>query len=569
MDNKQPQNPSELSAEEQMDLLLAKFLAEEDPEPIDAAQESGIETTEPSDLPEDIFAPFDATHLPDTGDISEIPTEMPPIEVSMPQDDDFLLDISKETTKLPDVSQTQELNDLELEEILRAAFADLSDESVEDTNGSSIADDTMLFEDLSEAARAAEENTEHSEEATEATEEETEDEDVEAEEEIPAKTRKRRPKNPRAYGFFGIPHMITTVVWLSVIIFLGAGLGRMIWQVAADMLAFDREDQAITITITDTDDLDSIAQKLQDAGLIRYKGIFKFYGNLAKAEQKIKPGTYNLNTIYDYNALVKKMSGYTNRASTTVVIPEGYTCAQIFRLLEQSGVCTVAELEDAAMNADLSKYWFLEGIDRSTVNCLEGYLFPDTYEFYLDYEPELVLAKLLSTFNLRFSEAMSEKLATLNLTLADMMRKNGLSESYIESHQITIRELVIIASLIEKETAGNAESYYISSVIYNRLTNPGEYPFLNIDAALVYVVGHSPLTNEDKQFDSPYNTYLYKGLVPGPIANPGVASLNAALSPEATKYHYYALNPNTGYHEFFRTYQEHLNFLASLNQGGG
>ena len=127
---------------------------------------------------------------------------------------------------------------------------------------------------------------------------------------------------------------------------------------------------------------------------------------------------------------------------------------------------------------------------------------------------------------------------------------------------------MIIASLIEKETSGNKESYYIASVIYNRLTNPGEYPYLNIDAALVYAVGHSPLTNEDKLFDSPYNTYLYKGLVPGPIANPGVASMNAALSPESTEYYFYALDPSTGEHKFFKTYKAHLEFLESLQQGG-
>ena len=380
--------------------------------------------------------------------------------------------------------------------------------------------------------------------------------------------RKRRPKNTGTYGFFGIPHMITTVIWLALILFIGAGLGKMIWQVAADMLAFGRPNQTITITITSHDDLDAIAQKLQDTGLIEYPGIFKFYIKLANKENKIKPGTYELNTIFDYMALAKNMSSTATRVDTKVVIPEGYTCKQIFRLLEKNGVCTVESMEKAVMNADLSEYWFLEGIDQSDPYCLEGYLFPDTYRFYLDHDPESVLERLLDTFEIRFSEAMQEKLDVLNETLADMMRGHGLSESYIEQNLFTIREVVIVASMIEKETSGDEESYFISSVIYNRLTNPGEYPYLNIDAALVYITGNSPVTSEDLNLDTPYNTYLYKGLIPGPISNPGLASLNAALSPENTEYYYYALDPSTGAHKFFKTYKAHQNFLESLKNGG-
>lgn len=379
---------------------------------------------------------------------------------------------------------------------------------------------------------------------------------------------KRRPKNTGTYGFFGIPHMVVTAIWLALILFIGASAGRMIWQVAADMLAFGRPNQTVTITISSNDNLDSIAQKLHDTGLIEYPGVFKIYGKLFNAEKKIKPGTYELNTIFDYLALVKNMSSTATRVSTKVAIPEGYTCRQIFRLLEKNGVCTVEAMEEAIMNADLSEYWFLEGIDQSNPNCLEGYLFPDTYNFYLDHDPEGVLKKLLDNFENRFSETMREKLDLLNETLADMMRSHGLSESYIQNNLFTIKEVVIVASMIEKETSGDEESYFIASVIYNRLTNPGEYPYLNIDAALVYITGRSPITAEDLKLDTPYNTYLYKGLIPGAISNPGLASLNAALSPENSEYYYYALDPSTGSHKFFKTYKAHQNFLESLKNGG-
>ncbi len=558
MDHKQDQNPAELTPDEQLDLLLEKFLAED--------MEPGA-TVMPEIEPEvaaEVAAPVtEEAELP-----AEPVPEETPVEATPLAEESFEDLLIGEPMAAPETinadAAAPELDDLELEAILRAAFSDISSAGEPD-DSDSLANKTIMMDRISDVPESEAATDEESGQALEEDTDAYDDEESEAEE--TAETKKRRPKDPHAYGFFGIPHMVSTVIWLVLVIFIGASLGRMIWQVAADMLAFGRESQSVTITIVEGDDLDDITDKLYDMGLIRYKSVFKFYGGLAKAEQKIKPGTYHLNSIYDYNALVKKMSGYEARATTTVVIPEGYSCAQIFQLLEEKGVCSAAKLQDAAMNADLSKYWFLEGVDRSDPNCLEGYLFPDTYDFYLDYEADNVLGKLLNTFNLRFSETMQGKLNALNLTLADMMRSHGLSDSYIQEHQITIRELVIIASMIEKETSGDTESYYIASVIYNRLTNPGEFPYLNIDAALVYAVGHSPLTKEDLEFDSPYNTYLYKGLIPGPIANPGMASLNAALFPESTEYYYYALDPSTGEHQFFKTYKEHQKFLESLQNG--
>jgi UPF0755 protein len=161
---------------------------------------------------------------------------------------------------------------------------------------------------------------------------------------------------------------------------------------------------------------------------------------------------------------------------------------------------------------------------------------------------------------------MKTDFETMKTRYAKMMASHGYSQTYINEHPLTMKDVVIIASLIEKETSGGEESYDISSVIYNRLTNQSENPYLNIDAALVYALGgKKELTEADKQYDSPYNTYKYPGLIPGPISNPGRESLYAALDPNDTKYLYYALNPATGKHHFTKSYREHLNFLNSLD----
>lgn len=381
---------------------------------------------------------------------------------------------------------------------------------------------------------------------------------------------KRRPKKKGTYGLFSIPHILVTGVWLAIILTFGVFLGQWLWTGASDVLAFGREEKLVTITVTANDDLDSLTEKLHAAGLIHEPMWFRLYGQITDAMEDIAPGTFELNTLFDYHALVAHMSTYSAaRVTVKVVIPEGYSCAQTFALLEEKGVCSVADLENASIAGDLNEYWFLEGIVRDHKYCLEGYLFPDTYVFYVGDNASRVLNKLLSNFDTRFTDIMAEKLDILNETVAEMMRANGLSESYIEEHRFTIREVVIIASMIEKETSGAAESYTISSVIYNRLTNPANYPYLNIDAALVYITGSNTITEADKLLDSPYNTYLYAGLIPGPICNPSRVSLDAALDPSSTDYYFYALNPATNEHHFSKTLQEHQAFLDSLPKGEG
>lgn len=395
------------------------------------------------------------------------------------------------------------------------------------------------------------------------------DEPVTAEESAqPEEVRKGRPARKKGYGMFGIPHLLATVVWIVVVIAIGVSLGRVIWVCAADVLAFGREESLVEVTIEESDTLEIIAEKLEEAGLINYPGMFKLYGSLTDAREKISAGTYTLNTIYDYMALVNKMSYYSSsREVVTVTIPEGYTCAQIFNLLEEKGVCKAEYLEEYAANGELDDYWFLEGVERGDKYCLEGFLFPDTYQFYTGSDAEYTLEKLLDGFDYRFSDEHIAAIETLNEKLALMMRANGYDDAYIEANKMDIRQVVTVASLIEKETANTDESFTIASVIYNRLTNQAEYPYLNIDAALLYALGHKDaLTTEDLQTDTPYNTYLYKGLIPGPIANPGLNSLNAALNPDSTNYHYYVLDTNSEIreHHFSNTYEEHLKFIESL-----
>ena len=369
--------------------------------------------------------------------------------------------------------------------------------------------------------------------------------------------RKGRPKRKKGEGLLGIPNMLVTVVWLALILAIGVTAGRMLWVCAADVLAFGREDRPVTVTIYESDSMDDIIEKLYSNGLIRYRSLFKLYADISDAEEDIDPGIYDLNTRYDYHALVNMMSASSSRTVVEgVLIPEGYTCRQIFSLLEEKRICTTQDLAAYAANGELKDYWFLENVERGQEYCLEGFLFPDTYDFYKNSTPREVLEKLLDNFDRRFDEEMRAQIETLNANV-------------VTSGNYGIREVAIVASMIEKEAAAPSEAPAIAGVIYNRLFRwEGNPAYLNIDASIVYALnGKSDLTREDLQVDSPFNTYTHTGLTPTPISNPGLSSLRAALNPESHNYYYYVLNPATGMHTFSTTYEEHSANVAAYAEG--
>ena len=343
--------------------------------------------------------------------------------------------------------------------------------------------------------------------------------------------------------------LLRFVLWLTFVVAASFALSGVGWLLANDFAAFNKEPLSATITITKDDDLNSVADKLKDKGMIEYKWFFKLFGKVAHAEDKIGIGDHELNTTMDYSALINHMrssSGALTSETVRVTIHEGATVKQIIELLAEYGVSTVEELTDAAANYDYT-YPFITG-QKGDIRRLEGYLFPDTYEFYVNGNAANAIGKLLSNFNAKLD------------TLQDGLDSSGR----------TLSEVVTVASLIEKETDGRDQAN-IASVIYNRLNNVGEtYHLLQIDASQIYGLGDrfsGKLSQADLDIDTPYNTHIHEGLPPTPISNPGLASLRAALEPSETGYYFYALGKD-GVHHFFATYREFLNLVNSGNYGG-
>ena len=320
-----------------------------------------------------------------------------------------------------------------------------------------------------------------------------------------------------------------SVVGVSVL------LAMLIWLAASDVLSLNKPDREAVIVVAENFTLEEISLQLHEGGIIRYPWLFRVYGNMFNAMEKIVPGEYLVASHYDYHAIVSAMGRRSAaREIVSVTIPEGYTILQIFELLEARGVCTATRLMDTAETHDFN-YSFLKDLPPTRYR-LEGYFFPDTYEFYVGSNPVTVLNKLLANFDRRFPQ-----------DLRDHAAENGM----------TVHQALTIASLIERETGSFAERPIVSSVIHNRLNSPN-FPRLEIDATVLYCLPEHKdvLSIEDTQVEDPYNTYRINGLPPGPICSPGNASIRAALAPDETNYFYYVLTAD-GTHRFSRTLAEH------------
>lgn len=366
-----------------------------------------------------------------------------------------------------------------------------------------------------------------------------------------------------------LPGPIRVLLYVCCVLAASVLLAVFAWKCADEVCAFTAEEETVTVTVPENATMSQVTDILLDKGLIHYRWLFSLYCMISGAEAKIDPGTYELNTIYDYHALINGMIATAeNRATVEVTIPEGYEADDIFTLLEEKGVCTVDKLQEAAANYEFD-YDFLKDLDYGDYRRLEGYLFPDTYEFYMDDDPENVLAKFLRNFNNKITDEMYAALTELNTDLQAKMEKAGFTEAEIADAQLTFHDIIIVASLVEKETYRSSESGLIASVIYNRLCSK-TYPCLNIDATIQYVLPERKeiLTNADKAVISPYNTYTNAGLPIGPISNPGITSIRAALYPMETSYYFYASDPDAINHKFFETGYEYQAYLDSLTGDG-
>lgn len=319
------------------------------------------------------------------------------------------------------------------------------------------------------------------------------------------------------------------------LLILAAAVGFFAWKYTLQRYGKTINPSNTYFILKNESSLDSVSRQLEEKKVIRSSQFLIKYLKIIQVDvQSISAGNYILKPGTPLKDLIEHLQGGKSDFAI-VTIPEGYTLPQIAERLEKNNLINKEEFLSSSLETiDTEK--LLSPTSQDIFYSMEGYLFPDTYYIPYSSSKEDILELMFGNFSRVFSEKYRQRAKELGLT---------------------VEQIITIASLIEKEAANNEERSRIAGVIYNRLKKD---MLLQIDAAVIYAntkgqSSISKVTYNHLKYDSKYNTYVYKGLPPGPIASPGKPSIEAALYPEDHEYLYYVAAENG--HVFSKTYEEH------------
>ncbi|MBE6574060.1 MAG: hypothetical protein E7652_06680 [Ruminococcaceae bacterium] len=424
-----------------------------------------------------------------------------------------------------------------------------------------------------------------------------------------------------------LSNTLKAVIYLVAIFVISGALSIFAIMVANDCFAFVKSDKEVTVKIPEGATLDEIADILHDKEIIKYPGIFKFYIDIRNKDiGDYLSGKFKVSPSMSYDILISTLTPYTVREEVTVVIPEGTTTKEIIRIFTEDYKIGTVEGFEKAINEYKYDFWFLEDLSPTVTadRCyrLDGYLFPDTYNFFTDSSEVDIIYKLLSNFDSKFAKE--------NLAL-------------VEDHNMTLDEMVILASMIQNEAKyvntckndlyGSRGDYYmVSAVFHNRLNNPSVTAGkLDSDATVLYALKNDPdydylfkdvekakenvkeaeddvaaqekkddseenlqlidardklviakdelaeankavqraIADANKNNESLYNTYMYAGLPAGPICNPSLDAINAAMNPDikATTevLYYYFIADVDGFNYYATNADDHAANISTVD----
>ncbi|WP_438311088.1 endolytic transglycosylase MltG [Sporosarcina sp. FA9] len=349
--------------------------------------------------------------------------------------------------------------------------------------------------------------------------------------------------------------IVRRIVFAIALILLIAGLigGRAIYKYITEGLQpLDPESEVvIEIEIPIGSGLDSISAKLKEKGIIKDARLFKYYAKFNN-ESKFQAGTYQLTKAMTPDELIQSLkSGKVYREPVfTMTIPEGLNLKEIASVVKKRTGIPEEDFMEYVTNEKnidylISKYPSLlsEEIKNEDIKfALEGYLFPATYPFYEEKPSINTIVQVM-----------------LEATAANVIPHLV----YLQEHEKSVHWLLTFASLVEKEATAQSDREVIASVFFNRMNLEPEMP-LQTDPTVAYAHQRHLTTTlfSDLELDDPYNTYVYKGLPPGPIANAGKVSIEAVLDPEVTRYLFFIAGKD-GQPHYAIDYQEHLQNIAN------
>lgn len=347
-----------------------------------------------------------------------------------------------------------------------------------------------------------------------------------------------------------------SILYALGVILVSVLLSVVIINSAIDIFGLSKPNTEYVFSLTQEGNVSEVAKLLQKQGIINSSGLFKFYTSLRYDVDTFKDGEYFLNSNMSYDQIIIALAkGDSNVETVTVTIPEGYNINQVARLLEENGVCDARAFR-AACKEEYGFSFEDEIADEGTFYRLEGFIFPNTHEFYVGEAPKSVVKRFLRDFQ---KNVMTPK-------LTERMQEMGM----------TLNETIALASIIQKEASEIEDMYKVSSVFHNRLKDDHIFPKLQSDVTYYYaydeILPYMDIKNQS--ILDAYNTYECIGVPVGAITNPGLDAIKAALYPDETSYYYFVgvtIESNNGSYEkfyFASTMSAHENNIYRASKEG-
>lgn len=330
-------------------------------------------------------------------------------------------------------------------------------------------------------------------------------------------------------------------MWIASVLIVGSAMGVFVVTGLNDLLAIDRTDSAVVnVKIPKNPSLETVTNALYKSGVIKEPGYFKMYATLTKSGDDFSQGTYELRKNMDYQAIITNLEGNSNRTdSVEVTIIEGQSVVEIADTLEKKGALGDKDKFLELCNSDKfdSDFDFIKDQTNKTKRYyrLEGYLYPDKYEFYVNDDPTNIIYKFLNNYETRLHSKQAYNGYDKLYTIKKMMEQTGTKHS--------LDEIMTIASIVQAEAANVEDMYYVSSILHNRL-DAGQsmgVEHLGLDSTKYYPYRSADKVpaSAGKNYKSRYDTYTLEGLPYGPICNPGMDAIKAALCPAESSYYYF------------------------------
>lgn len=358
----------------------------------------------------------------------------------------------------------------------------------------------------------------------------------------PEKKRKKRRRKKKKHTALGV---VVKVIIIVLILSFCAALSMFVINAVGDLFGLKEDTEPREVHIEPNSSVSEIAQQLKDEEIINYPKLFYAYVKYRRPDAVFKFGKFTLSPSMAYDELVLELQKSAESDNVAqVTFPEGTNVFDYAQTLEDAGVCPSEDFLNA-LNGDYPDYDFLpaaEEVSPQRMYRLEGYLFPDTYEFYIDADPAQVVSIFLDNFAAKFSDEMRARVQELG---------------------VSIDQIVTLASIVQGEAPVGEEMEKVASVYWNRLNNPQEYPKLESDPTGRYATRYLEPNGASQEVLDAYNTYTCQGLPAGPINNPGLAALTATLYPADTNYYFFCSNLDTQEFFYAATYEEHQQNLQA------